>query len=478
MNRRSLLTHGVAVAAGLASRPANSAADPALRKEAEQVLKRAASYWRSKVARHGGYVYHYSLDLKQRWGEGEATPDQIWVQPPGTPAVGLAYLQAHAATRDPFYLDAATETAVALLHGQLQSGGWTNSVDFSPNNPKAPRYRNGKGNPRGRNQSSLDDGIGQTALQFLARADQAHGFKHPAIHEGATIAADALLKAQFPCGAFPQGWQGPVASHPALKASYPSYDWRTEGRVDNYWDYYTLNDGLAGTVSASLTTLNEVYKDEQYRKALMRLGDFLLLAQMPDPQPVWAQQYSYAMHPIWARRFEPAAVTGGESQDVLAVLMDLYRVSRDAKYLAPVPRALEYLKRSLLPDGRLARYYELKSNRPLYMTRSGRDYSLTYDDRDLPDHYGWKVASRLDRLQREYQALKAGEAPAPKPADAVALEPKVRRAIADLDAEGRWVSTFDAKQVGQFKLPVGTRYLASDLFNRNVALLSDYLGLK
>ncbi len=44
-------------------------------------MKRATEFYRTQVASHGGYVYHYSIDLEQRWGEGEATKDQIWVQP-------------------------------------------------------------------------------------------------------------------------------------------------------------------------------------------------------------------------------------------------------------------------------------------------------------------------------------------------------------------------------------------------------------
>ena len=36
-------------------------------------LRTAVTYYRSNVASHGGYVYYYSLDLSQRWGEGVAT---------------------------------------------------------------------------------------------------------------------------------------------------------------------------------------------------------------------------------------------------------------------------------------------------------------------------------------------------------------------------------------------------------------------
>jgi hypothetical protein len=75
------------------------------------------------------------------------------VQPPGTPAVGLAYLEAYRATRDPFYLKAASDAAGALMYGQLKSGGWTNCIDFDPQGARAALYRNGKG--RGKNNSSL-----------------------------------------------------------------------------------------------------------------------------------------------------------------------------------------------------------------------------------------------------------------------------------------------------------------------------------
>lgn len=458
--------------AGSFERPA--AAAGAQQAAALAAMKKAATYYRGQVATHGGYVYHYSLDLQQRWGEGTADRDQIWVQPPGTPTVGLAYLKAYAATGDRYYLDAGREAAEALVYGQLKSGGWSNSVDFNPNGTKTSLYRNGKG--KGRNQSSLDDGTTQAALRLMMHADRALGFKHAAIHEAAEIALKALLAAQFPNGAFPQGWTQPVPKPKVLRASYPAYDWRTEGRVDNYWDYYTLNDQLAGTVADTLEQAAEIYNEARYRQALIRLGDFLLLAQMPDPQPAWAQQYSYDMHPIWARRFEPAAVSGNESQDVMETLMQVYRLTRDAKYLEPIPRGLAYLRRSVLPDGQLARYYELKTNRPLYMERGrGREYVLTYDDRRLPDHYGWKGPSRLDAIESEYRALKAGQlsAPTASPAD---REKQVRSLLQSQDSQGRWVSTYKGERlVGQPKFPPGFQYLSSESFSRNLETLAQYV---
>lgn len=447
---------------------------PHLRDQAVATMRKAATFYHSEVATHGGYVYHYSLDLKTRWGEGLATETQIWVQPPGTPTVGMAYLKAYDATGDRFYLDAAREAAEAIVYGQLESGGWTNMIDFNPRGETA-QYRNGKG--RGKNNSSLDDGQTQSAIQLLIRTDQALDFEHKAIHEAAQIALNALLAAQFPNGAFPQVWdEDIIPDPPVMKASYPDYDWRTEGRVKNYWDMYTLNDNVTGYVADTLIDAYRIYQDKKYLVALKQLGNFLILAQMPAPQRGWAQQYNYDMNPIWARRFEPPGISGDESQEVLETLMTIFRVTGDHNCLQPIPSALDYLKRSLLLDGRLARYYELRTNRPLYMVRKGKTYTLTYDDSKLPDHYGWKTESRLDEIERQYHNLLPNAPPTIEDSDDERLQDKVCRIISDLDVQGRWISFYHGEPLmGQPKIPEGSPYLTSAAFSQNLETLSKFV---
>ncbi|MGL5095369.1 MAG: pectate lyase, partial [Planctomycetia bacterium] len=355
----------------------STAAKPAggLKEKAAATMKKAAAYYRANVAVNGGYVYYTSLDLKTRLGEGKAGPTQIWVQPPGTPTVGLAYVAAYEAVGDELYRDAARETAAALMYGQLKSGGWANMIDFDPKSKAAGLYRNGRG--KGRNASTFDDGATQAAVLFLARLDKALGFKDTEIHQAAAAAVDAVLAAQFPNGAFPQVFTGPSAKPPVVPAVYPDYDWRTENRIKNYWDLYTLNDDAAGSISEMLLGVYSITGDERCLNAAGKLGDFLVLARMPEPQPAWAQQYDEKMRPVWARKFEPPAVSGRESQDAVETLLKIHAWTNDDKYLKPIPAALAYLRRSKLSDGRLARFYELKSNKPLYMTS---DYVLTYDD--------------------------------------------------------------------------------------------------
>lgn len=444
-----------------------------LPQQAKAAITKAGAYYCEHVAVHGGYVYHTTLDLKTRWGEGLASLDQIWVQPPGTPTVGMAFVDAYAVTGDQAHLKAATDAAEALVYGQLKSGGWQNCVDFNPQGDKVNDYRNGKG--RGKNNSSLDDGQSSSALLFLIRADEALKFQHQSIHEATLIGLNALLAAQYPNGGFPQVWTGPVKPHPAKAANYPTHDWRTEGRLKEYWTGYTLNDNVPGYVAKTLLEAHRVYQDPKYLLALARLGDFLILAQMPAPQRGWAQQYNFEMQPIWARKFEPPGVSGDETQESIETLLLIYGTTKDDKYLAPISDALAWLAKSRLPDGRLARYYELQTNTPLYMNRNGETYFLTYDDANLPDHYGWKTDSRIPQLQMAYTRARTGQL-AELPVSPVDIAPQVRQVIADLDAQGRWVSTYGGERlVGQPKFKPGEKYLSSEVFSRNLTLLSRYL---
>ncbi len=444
----------------------------ALRDDAEKALKKSATFYRDKVASHGGYVYYYTPDLKQRWGEGVASVDILFVQPPGTPTVGMAYLKAHEATGDKFYLDSARDTAGALVYGQLESGGWTQTIHFAKAN-RMGKYRNGKGGNW--NVSSLDDDQTQAALLMLMRADRSLDFKDKAIHEAATYGLSSLLKAQFSNGGFPQVWQKPVDTKVTGKAKFPDYDWKTEGRVKNYWDYPTLNDGLAGTVFAVLVEAHQTYKDTKYKTAIEKLGEFLIAAQMPDPQPGWCQQYGFEMVPIWARKFEPSAITGWESQDAMTTLIKIARYTGDKKYLEPLPKALAYFNKSLLPDGKVARFYEFKTNKPLYMNAR---YELTYDDSAAPGHYGWKQSAHFEQIKKDYDAAKSGAAPVVKVRTAKELEAEVRRIVKELDADGKWVSVYGGERlVGQPKFATDFKYLSSAVFSKNVEVLSEYLGV-
>ncbi|HLU47288.1 MAG TPA: pectate lyase, partial [Planctomycetota bacterium] len=361
------------------------------------------AFFRDKVGVEGGYVWKYSADLSKREGEGKVGPRTVWVQPPGTPFVGEAFVEIHELTGDRRYLEAAKESAQVLLRGQLRSGGWAARIELDPEERRRFAYRiDPEPRRNARNHTALDDDMTQSALRFLMRYDRATSFGDAAVHEAVKIALESLLAAQYPNGAWPQGYAD-VSKRPERPVRRAGYDPEGEyPKVKEYWDFYTLNDGVMKDVIDTLLIASRVYDEKRYREAALRGGEFLLLAQMPDPQPAWAQQYDFDMQPAWARRFEPPAISGGESQGVLEALLDLFDETGDRKWLEPVPRAIAYLRRSLLPDGRLARFYELRTNRPLYFTR---EYELTHDDSDVPTHYSFKVTSRLDRIEARLERL-------------------------------------------------------------------------
>lgn len=450
-------------------------AEPSVQ-EVEQALERAVTYFSESVAVEGGYVYFYSPDLSRRLGEGAARETEIWVQPPGTPTVGEALLEAWLATGDPGFRDAALAAGKALVYGQLESGGWRNSIEFDPAGPRVDQYRNGKG--RGKNYSTLDDEISQAALKFLVRLDHALESQVPEIKDAVAYGLDRFLQAQFANGAFPQVWLGPVPAVTPAKANYPEYDWRTEGRIKEYWDQYTLNDGVAGSVTDLLRTAHQLAGDDRCLEALRKLGGFLIDAQMPEPQPAWAQQYNQQMQPIWARAFEPPAISGRESEDAMIALLKIAEHTGDKKYLEPIVPAVKYLESSLLPDGRLARYYELQSNRPLYMERSGKVYSLTHDDSNLPSHYGWKNETQLETIKNGYRAVVAGQ-PLAGVLESASPPGEIEEIADSLDDQGRWISRYEGELlIGQAKFAVGDLYLSSEVFADNVVALSRWLVAK
>jgi hypothetical protein len=447
--------------------------DTISRKDALAALQKATGFFHDQAAVHGGYVWAYSGDLALSEGEGLTDDRQtVWVQPPGTPSIGEAYLDAYEATGDARYLKMARDTAEALLQGQLQSGGWYYSIVFDPEKRKTQAYRVDPSSPATKqaakrknetgpggwdewkqrknkgNMTVLDDNTTQSALAFLIRLDRATDFKDKPIHEAAEYALQSLLAAQYPIGAWSHYYdslpsrQPSVDHYPVVQASFPETWSRTWTK--DWTGCYRLNDRITLDVISTLLDAYHTYGDARYLAAAERGGDFLLRAQLPDPQPAWAQQYNRQMQPVWDRKFEPPAITGSESQSVLETLLLLYRETGDKKYLEPIPRAIAYLRICELPGGKLARFYELQTNRPIYFTRQ---YELTYDHRNVPTHYGFTVGSKLDAIERQYQKLVASGPPKTKPTStrkrpsppSKELSQEVAEIIKAMDDRGAWV---------------------------------------
>ncbi|QDT08923.1 pectate lyase [Stieleria marina] len=442
---------------------------------AKKTLASATQFMRDRVSVHGGYSWFSSADGKLSHGEGVAGPERVWVQPPGAPAVAMAMLKAYRATGDPIHLQAARDAGDVLIGGQLRSGGWGYSIELDEEARKKIPYRVGPNGGRDKilphqwpggwgvwktrkyktNRTLIDDDTTPSVIRFLASLDQSLEFKDAEVHEAVMYALRSVMGSQYPIGAWGHNYdrfplESPSKTHyPIVKASYP--DRWTKKSQNDFTGCYMLNDRQTMNMIETMMLCAKIYNDDRFWYSAKQGGEFLILAQMPDPQPAWAQQYNHIMHPVWDRKFEPPAITGGESQDAMRTLIRLYRETKDKKFLEPIPRALAYLKTCLRDDGKLARYYELKTNRPLYFDKA---YQITYDDADMPDHYGFIRESQLDEIERDYLAvLNDPDAPIQFQSNA-AIRAAATKAMQTQNDDGAWLEKgFVRNQDGKKVIP-------------------------
>lgn len=484
------------------------AASPA---EVKAALAKAVAFYHEKAATHGGYVYRYSADFTLREAEGIPGRDTIWIQPPATPAVGMAALDAYEATGDEKCLQAAVDAAHAVSRTQLSSGGWDYSGHFDAASREKHLYRrdpggrlidrakipqaeagwhNWKSHKNKGNYSTLDDDVTQAATRLLIRVDHALGGKDAEIKEACDYALKAIINAQYPAG----GWSANFDSFPAEPPSADKYpvkpgnypaEWPRQWPKD-FTGCYVLNDNTHATLISTLLLAWQLRKDEACLAAAKKGGDFLLTAQMPEPQPAWGQQYNADMQPVWSRAFEPTAISGRESQAAMWALLKLTAATGDRKYLMAVPKALNYLRKSLLPGNQVARFYEIQTNKPLYFTRGpgGKGFELTYDDDKTSSNYGWKWDSELDAIEAVGRQVAKGEPVVfPRTEKERWASPPTEKDIATILAEqkpdGSWTETGGERGImrnaeGKKVEPQGG-VIYSDTFVQNVKALSTWL---
>jgi len=374
-------------------------------------MRKANDFYTSKLASHGGYASAWKPDLSLAMVEGKESKTIISIQPPGTGTIGLAMLRAYEATGDAAFLEGAKGAAKALMNCQLESGGWPADFDFDGEDPQkwflrthVPAGDTEKG--KRRNDSTLDDNKTQSALLFLLELAHTEGAgEDKGLQDAVTYAFDRILAAQTKIGSWPQQFSeaAPADGIIVKKAALPA-EWPREFPKEKYTSFHTLNDGNLERLVMLMLRAHELTGEARFLEAAGRCGDFLLLAQFEGDQPAWAQQYNQEMIPVWARKFEPPALTSIESFGACMTLFEIWVATGDEKYRTTIPAALDWLEKSRLPDGQWARFYELHTNKPLYCV--AETYELTYDDSNTPDHYGFKIESDLmGKIERMREAL-------------------------------------------------------------------------
>jgi len=430
-----------------------------LRDEAAASLQRGVAFFHSLNVR-GGYGYNVTPDLSLRWGESPLNADEIEVQPPGTPAVGQSFLRLFQATGDTEALAATRDAANALIQGQNKHGGWDHTIDFAD---------------LGNETVSFDDDQTQSAISFLIALDRE--IKDPALSKATRRAVDMMLAAQLSNGGWPH--------------MYPERG--------TYHDFATFNDGgINDCVRVMIEAKRHYPKDQAIEKSLRRVARFLVISQLPPPQPGWAQQYNEFLQPAWARTFEPASVCPAVTIKNVGTLIDLFLCLGDATLLEPIPDALRWLREIRLENGKWARFVEIGTNKALYYDR-GRirvnSVAELHPERRTGYGYETNLAPALEAGTRRYeQALALGREGLQKLEETelagdeaakrlASLSNAVDRIIAEQDSSGAWITRND-----RFKttMPKGVRWngqytvmdrISSAVFNRNAAILCEYIEL-
>lgn len=305
----------------------------------------------------------------------------------------------------------ARSLADNVLLYQSSVGAWSKSTDFllpATSEALAVVERGGKAN-------TLDNGATTLPILFLARVSAATGESSYA--DAVLRGIDYLLAAQYANGGFPQ-------YYPLRKG---------------YYAHITFNDGA---MINALTLLREVSKrrapfeniDEPQRlraaEAVARGVECILRTQIRQDSEatVWCAQYNEStLEPAWARKYEPPSLSGSESVGVVRFLMGVDQPSPDVinaiegavKWFRSVAVSGKRIERIKRDDGRServlvedhsapplwARFYELGTNRPLYMDRDSQPvYDFNQIDYERRSGYDYHTTAPAALLNRDYPA--------------------------------------------------------------------------
>ena len=459
-------------------------------------MKRATAFMRDKVAVRGGYVWNYLPDLSRRWGEIEARPSMIWLQPPGTPAMGHLFLDAYHATGDEYYYRAAEDAAGALILAQHGSGGWNYVFDtageaslrdwystIGRNAWRLEEFQHDWGN------ATFDDGGTSQSTEFLLRLYLEK--RDPKYKAAFDRAIRFVLDSQYPVGAWPQRFP--------LKDEF-----RHHGRPD-YTSFLTFNDDVTAGNVELLLLCYQALGDARLFDPIARGMNAFVVTQQPKPQAGWALQYTPDLKPAGARTYEPTALATHATAANIGHLLRFYRLTGDEKFLARVPDALEWLDSVKLPPdaaviaggGRThPTFVDVGTNRPLYVHRRGSnvfngEYYVDGDPHNTIGHYSSFRQIDVAQLRKDYLAARAlpaaeaakdsplrpgaGRLPLPRyfavressaygPDASLSPADRAARAVASQDDSGRWIAPLGS--TSHLYRGDGSKEIASGDFSR------------
>jgi PelA/Pel-15E family pectate lyase len=455
--RRSLiaLLAGLVMVAIVSPRAQDKQPD---RAQLTNAMKRATTFMVEKVAYKGGYVWTYLPDLSRRWGEMEAKPTMIWIQPPGTPSMGHLFLDAFHATGDEYYYRAAEQVASALASAQHPSGGWNYIADFAGEASLTDWY-----NTIGKNAWRLEEfqhHYGNATFDDAGTAESAKFFlrlfvekKDPKYRVPLDKAIKFVTDSQYPIGLWPQRF--PKAAAVSLHG------------LPDYTSYATFNDDVAAENMDFLLMCYQAFGDARLLDPIVRGMNAFIVTQMGSPQPGWSLQHTLDLQPAGARTYEPKSLATHTTATNLGLLLRFYRLTGETKFLARIPEALDWLEKLALPPGVAPpgrthpTFVELGTNEPLYVHREGSNvfngrYFVDKNPKGTIAHYSSFRNIDVAGLRKQYEAAKntspaeviktsplklgAGKVPLAKYYTLSGSPGDPAKAIAGLNPQGYWLA--------------------------------------
>jgi PelA/Pel-15E family pectate lyase len=286
----------------------------------------------------------------------------------------------------------AVRIADNLLAYQCPSGGWEKNIDMAEEHP---------GNSHGC-MGTIDNGSTYTQLRFLARVYTSTGNERFA--DSFRRGLDYLFQAQNENGGWPQFFP--------LRGGYYSHITFNDDAMANV--LMLLQDIVDRRAEFGFVESSRVARASQ---AIRKGIECILRCQIRtgDTLTAWcAQHEENSFLPAPARSFEPVSLSGRESVGIVEFLMR--QRSPDTRIIQSVQAAVRWLNRAkirgirlervpdpgapkgvntlLLPDpgapALWARFYEIGTNRPLFVDRDGREREgLDQLSTERRNNYAW-----------------------------------------------------------------------------------------
>lgn len=455
-----------------------------LKSQATFAARKATAYMDEVVSYKGGYVWSYSPDLTQTFGEMEAKRTMLWLQPPGTSSIAHTYLDAFHATGHGRFLEAAHRTAQAVAEAQHASGGWNYIHDFAgeeslkhwyetigKNGWRLEEFQHYYGN------ATFDDATTAVAAQLMLRMYLEE--KAPIYLAATEKAIKFVIDAQFgpAFGVADGGWPQRFPQNPNAITSMPMPNpgqlpagARAGMEDSDYTLHVTFNDDVMGENIKFLTMCVMTLGKSELVSNITRAMDCMQRMQWTSPvnaaQSGWSLQHLSretngrpAGAPAGARSYEPRSLATHTTQTNIQQLLGYFTLTGDRKYLSQLQKAIDWLKspsiqlpadveivNPLLKGRNVATFIELDTNEPLFIHRYGSNIhnGAYYFDKDITNtisHYSSgrtvnaaALQKRLDNLNAMTQAqVDSMVAKSPLKATTTRALPKYFTAIREVD---------------------------------------------